>query len=36
MRLMRKRVCEHDVAYWARSFLDTLAHAQDHGLVAVP
>src|SRR5580658_3309833 len=25
MRLMRKRVREHDVAYWARNFLDTLA-----------
>jgi trehalose 6-phosphate synthase len=25
MRLMRRRVREHDVAYWARSFLGTLA-----------
>jgi len=25
MRLMRRRVCEHDVAHWARSFLGTLA-----------
>jgi len=24
MRLMRKRVCEHDVAHWARTFLGTL------------
>src|SRR3984957_2574961 len=25
MRLTRRRVCEHDVAHWARSFLGTLA-----------
>jgi alpha,alpha-trehalose-phosphate synthase [UDP-forming] len=38
MRLMRKRVREHDVAYWARSFLDTLAGdaGPDRGRVAVP
>jgi trehalose-6-phosphate synthase len=29
MRLMRKRVREHDVAYWARSFLGTLARAPE-------
>ena len=28
MRLMRKRVLEHDVAHWAASFLGTLAQTQ--------
>jgi trehalose-6-phosphate synthase len=27
--LMRKRVREHDVAYWAESFLGTLAQTPD-------
>jgi trehalose 6-phosphate synthase len=36
MRLMRKRVREHDVAYWARNFLGTLAQVPDRGPVAVP
>jgi alpha,alpha-trehalose-phosphate synthase [UDP-forming] len=36
MRLMRKRVREHDVAHWARSFLGTLARAPDIGPAEVP
>jgi trehalose-6-phosphate synthase len=31
MRSMRRRVREHDVAYWARTFLDALKQAPDHG-----
>lgn len=30
MRLMRKRVLEHDVAHWAASFLGTLAQTPDN------
>ena len=29
MRLMRKRVREHDVAHWAQSFLGMLDRAPD-------
>jgi trehalose 6-phosphate synthase len=36
MRLMRRRVREHDVAYWARSFLGTLARAPVPVRVPVP
>ena len=35
MRLMRRRVREHDVAYWAGSFLGTLAQAPDSRAVDV-
>jgi alpha,alpha-trehalose-phosphate synthase [UDP-forming] len=35
MRLMRRRVREHDVAYWARSFLGTLAGVPDKAPVEV-
>ncbi len=35
MRLMRKRVREHDVARWAAEFLGTLARAPDSSRVAV-
>jgi trehalose 6-phosphate synthase len=36
MRLMRRRVREHDVAYWARSFLGTLARVPVPVPVPVP
>jgi trehalose 6-phosphate synthase len=36
MRLMRRRVREHDVAYWARSFLGTLARVPVPVPVSVP
>src|SRR6516225_1789683 len=36
MRLMRRRVREHDVAHWAASFLGTLARAPDSWPVPVP
>ncbi len=31
MRAMRRRVLEHDVAYWARTFLDALGQTPDPG-----
>jgi trehalose 6-phosphate synthase len=34
MRSMRRRVREHDVAYWAKSFLDALKRAPDQGQLA--
>jgi len=36
MRLMRKRVLEHDVAYWARSFLGTLTSTPAADLTEAP
>jgi alpha,alpha-trehalose-phosphate synthase [UDP-forming] len=36
MRLMRRRVREHDVAHWAASFLGTLARAPESWPVPVP
>jgi trehalose 6-phosphate synthase len=36
MRLMRKRVLEHDVSYWARNFLGTLTGAPAGALTEVP
>jgi len=36
MRLMRRRVREHDVAHWAASFLGTLARAPERRPILVP
>jgi alpha,alpha-trehalose-phosphate synthase [UDP-forming] len=36
MRLMRKRVLEHDVSYWARNFLGTLTSTPADALTEVP
>ncbi len=36
MRLMRRRVRDHDVAHWAASFLGTLARAPDSWPIALP
>jgi trehalose-6-phosphate synthase len=34
MRSMRRTVREHDVAYWARTFLDALQQSPEHGQLA--
>jgi len=34
MRSMRRRVREHDVAYWAKTFLDALRQTPEHGQLA--
>ena len=36
MRLMRRRVCEHDVTHWAATFLGTLARAPESWPILAP